>query len=59
MSAMVCSRMTNHSNLYVSPVHISLKKIIFNWKVLLYNIVLVSDIHQHDSAIGMLMSPSS
>ena len=33
--------------------------LIFNWRVMTYNIVMVSAIHQHESAMGMHMSPPS
>ena len=32
---------------------------IFNWRELLYTIVLVSAMHQHESAVSICMSPSS
>ena len=32
---------------------------IFNWRIIAYNIVLVSAIHQHESAIGTHMPPCS
>ena len=34
-------------------------RFIFNWRIILYNIMLVSAIHQHESAIGIPMSPHS
>ena len=34
-------------------------KLVFNWRIILYRIVLVSSIHQHESAIGVHMSPPS
>ena len=30
---------------------------IFNWMIFFYNIILVSDIYQHKSAIGIHVSP--
>ena len=35
------------------------KKIIFNWRIIAFSVVLVSDIHQHESAIGLYMSSPS
>jgi len=55
MSLLPC----HHSSHTSSPFFLFFKKIIFNWRIIAFSVVLVSDIHQHESAIGLYMSSPS